>query len=64
MHKGTTLSLAAWIRNEEVNLNELRASFMIQRFDSEANRNVASIFSKGYPRLEPFSFAITPCALL
>ena len=44
--------LAAWIRNEEVNLNELRANSMIQRFDSETNRNVALIFSKGYPREE------------
>jgi hypothetical protein len=45
--------LAAWIRNEEVNLNELRANSMVQRFESETKRNVASIFSKGYPRQWP-----------
>jgi hypothetical protein len=45
-------------QNEEVNLNELRANSMIQRFDSETNRNVALIFSKGYPRQGPFRVAI------
>jgi len=58
IHKGTSLRFGRRIRNEEVNLNELRANSMIQRFDSETNRNVALIFSKGYPRRRPFRVAI------